>query len=89
MSEREKGKIYLCPICSKFGFAWDGRAKVWMCHWPSCSHTRKHVEPIEDQLVTMFKVLRYLVVNTPDRGILGEQAELMKELTEIIHLGDE
>lgn len=86
MSERDKGQVYNCPICGKHGFEWDGRAKVWTCPWHACNHTRKHVEPIEDQLVTMFKVLRYLVVNTPDRGIQGEQSKLLGELTEIIEL---
>lgn len=42
MSTRDKGKVYNCPICGRHVFAWDGRAKVWMCHWQSCSHTRKH-----------------------------------------------
>ena len=31
--------IYPCPKCGRFGMAWDGRAKVFMCHWmTTCGH---------------------------------------------------
>ncbi len=27
-----------CPKCNRHGFMWDGRAKILMCHYASCSH---------------------------------------------------
>ena len=30
--------VYMCPKCNRYGFAWDARAKVLMCHWSGCSH---------------------------------------------------
>lgn len=29
---------YECPKCHRYGMAWDGRAKVLMCHYNTCSH---------------------------------------------------
>ena len=87
MSERNKGQIYNCPVCERHGFAWD--KAIWLCHYPSCGHTEKHRDPKDEQVQTLFKALRYLVANTPDRGIRGEQSKLLTELTEVIELGDE
>ena len=90
MSKRDKGDVYTCPKCDKHGFAWDGRAKVWMCHYVSCSYTEKATDSA-DQLQTMFEALRYLVYNTlplhPDVGLIA-QSRLVDELDEIVKLGE-
>ena len=32
------GYVYICPACDRHGFAWDGRAKIFMCFFGTCSH---------------------------------------------------
>ena len=29
---------YKCPKCDRLSIAWDGRAKILMCYYVSCSH---------------------------------------------------
>jgi len=33
-----------CPACGRYGLAWDGRAKIFFCHYKSCSHVVREVE---------------------------------------------
>lgn len=37
---------YQCPKCNRYGVVWDGRAKVLMCHYNTCSHVIR----IENQI---------------------------------------
>jgi len=37
-------ETYWCPECGRHGMAWDGRAKVLMCHYWSCSHVIRGVK---------------------------------------------
>jgi len=30
--------VYKCPKCKRYGMEWDGRAKVLMCYYNTCSH---------------------------------------------------
>lgn len=29
---------YQCPKCDRYGMEWDGRAKILMCYYNTCSH---------------------------------------------------
>ena len=29
---------YQCPKCDRYGMDWDGRAKVLMCYYTTCSY---------------------------------------------------
>lgn len=37
---------YQCPKCNRYGVEWDGRAKVLMCHYNTCTHVIR----IENQI---------------------------------------
>ena len=88
---RDKGTTYHCPKCERHGFAWDGRAKIWMCHWVVCSYTEKHdYDPVDQQMITLFESLRYLVATTQpplEAGFVRtDQSRLVRELSAIISL---
>jgi hypothetical protein len=46
---------YKCPRCDRYGMEWDGRAKILMCYWQSCSHVIRIQEydriPTEEQIL--------------------------------------
>ena len=92
MTEREKGKVYTCPVCGMHGFAWDGLVDIWRCHDPGpCRYAEQHKDPVDDQLQTLFRAVRYLVQSMPPPLEAGfarnkEQYKLVMDLDAIIAL---
>jgi hypothetical protein len=31
--------IYVCPLCTRWGMAWEARAKILLCHYRNCNYT--------------------------------------------------
>jgi ribosomal protein L37AE/L43A len=88
---RDKETVYLCPRCDHHVFAWDSSEKIWVCHWKSCTYTEKHdYDPVDQQMITLFETLRYLVAQTPpplEAGFVRtDQQRLVDELTAIVAL---
>ena len=88
---RDKDIVYLCPRCEHHVFAWDSDKKVWVCHWQSCDYTEKHdYDPVDQQMITLFETLRFLVEQAPttlgSESEAEEKSRLFRELTAIISL---
>ena len=45
---------YICPKCNRYGMEWDGRGKVLICHYNTCSHAIRIKDqktiPSDDQI---------------------------------------